>query len=316
MNELLSVIIPVYNSDKYLNRCLYSVSKQSYTNLEIIIVDDGATDNSAEIIDSFCKKDNRFHRYHNKNEGQSAARNFALEKATGSLIAFLDSDDFIDSDMYLTLIRNLNGSDSDISICGYYKYVESAHKGVSPKHDDKVTIYTKDEALERLYTSEIESYVWNKIYKRELFTDVKFPVNKNHEDIYIMYRLFNKANKIVYQDTPKYYFVQRENALAYNKTDKNCIDYLNGLISRYKAVSDGVDIEVKKKILANIYSEYVDQSSKENKEDTLFFVKNFLLIENLDFRPYLSSLKHKQLSLRRLGIKYHNQFKIINLIKH
>ena len=315
MNELLSVIIPVYNSFKYLDRCLYSVSKQTYSNLEIIIIDDGATDHSSDIIQNFCKKDDRFKHYYTQNQGQSSARNLGLSKAKGSLIAFLDSDDFIDSDMYLTLIKNLEGTNASISICGYYKYLQSENKSIIPKHDNKVTILTPEEAKIMLYTSEMESYVWNKIYRREVFDDITFPKNTNHEEIYIMYKLFSKASKIVYQDTPKYYFVQRESSITADKIKENSVDLLNGLITRYKSARDEVDLEVRKKMLADIYSEYVEQNTKDDRENQLFFVKNLLFIEGIDFRSYLSPLKRKQLKLRKLGIKYNKQFKIINIVR-
>lgn len=215
---LISVIVPVYNVKHYIGKCLQSICGQTYKNLEIIVVDDGSTDGSGEICDSFARLDLRVKVIHQSNGGQSAARNSGLLLATGKYLGFVDGDDWIDADMYESLFRLMVEADADISVFSHYK--EKQGKTIVNNSSGKVSVYTRDEALRALVEDKrIRNYVWDKLFKRNLFKDISFPLNRVFEDIAISYRVFYRAKKVVVQDTPKYHYVVRDGSAmqsAYN----------------------------------------------------------------------------------------------------
>ena len=210
MKPLISIVIPVYNVEDFVGKCLSSVKKQKYENLDIVIVDDGSTDESSKICDEFAKNEKRARVFHKKNGGLSDARNFGIKKAKGEIIAFIDSDDFIDENfidaMYEEMIRN----DADIVVCGY-DLVRPEPKTISGR-DAVIKLLTKQE--------NVDTVVWNKLYKKSLFinNDIWFPKGKKHEDTLITYKIFSKAKIVVYLDKSLYYYVDRSGSIM--KTEK------------------------------------------------------------------------------------------------
>ena len=204
-NPLISVIIPVYNVEKYLRKCIESVVGQTYKNLEIILVDDGSTDNSSKICDDFAAKDDRIVIIHQPNAGLSSARNLGLDIMKGDYVSFVDSDDWIEKDMFATLLTILKEEDADIAICSYYWVVEDR---CFPIDDSgKKVIYNRENALRELFRDKvIRNYVCDKFYKREVFEGIRFPVGRFYEDIAIIYKLFDKIDKLVSVGIPKYYY--------------------------------------------------------------------------------------------------------------
>ena len=182
MEKLVSIIVPVYNVEKYLSKCIDSILAQTYKNLEIILVDDGSKDNSGTICDEYSKKDKRIKIIHKPNGGISDVRNHGLKIATGDYIGFVDSDDYIAEDMFETLVSLLEKNDADISIVSFYEYYNGKLIGV--RENENVEIMNKVEAIkELLIDRKIQSYTWNKLFKKELFDGLQFPVGKNFEDI-------------------------------------------------------------------------------------------------------------------------------------
>lgn len=231
---MISIIIPVYNVEKYLERCVNSVLKQSYNDLEIILVDDGSTDNSGKICDRFKKKDDRIIVIHQRNQGLSAARNIGITKANGEYIAFVDSDDYILDDMYETLYKNLIKNDADISICKYQCVSENQKIDFS-LDSNNIIIMDKVKAMnELLLDKTITNHAWNKLYKKDIFNNTKFPIGKKFEDIGTMYLLFEKAQKIVYQDTTQYIYINRDGSILHNKNPQLLQDYISSINSRYE----------------------------------------------------------------------------------
>ena len=172
-NDLISIIIPVYNVEKYINKCLESVINQTYRNLEIILVDDGSEDKSGKICEEISIKDNRIRVIHKENGGLSDARNIGLDNSNGEYIAFIDSDDFIERDMIEFLYYNINKYDADISICSNYIFDEEECIDNSTK---EIKVYNRLEILKEVLLDEkIRSYAWNKMYKRDLFYNIIFP---------------------------------------------------------------------------------------------------------------------------------------------
>ena len=188
--ELVSIIVPIYNVEKYLIKCIESILNQTYKNLEIILVDDGSTDSCNKICDRYKKIDKRVVVIHKKNGGLSSARNIGIKKAKGKLISFVDSDDYIKPNMIEELKNNMYFYNSDISVCDYY-YIIDGKRQISDNNNLKRNCITK---YKNKFIYKPNSAVWNKLYKKNLFEQIKFPEGKIYEDDYILYELLDKAN--------------------------------------------------------------------------------------------------------------------------
>lgn len=206
---LISVIVPVYNVSNYLEKCLLSICGQTYRNLEIILIDDGSSDGSGEICDLYAQFDERIKVIHQPNAGQSAARNRGLDIAQGEYLGFVDSDDWIEKDMYGFLYRLLAANEADISICSHY--IETESKTKVRYSTRQLTCFSCEEAMRALVEDKrVRNYMWDKLYKRQLFDGIFFPENRVFEDIAISYHVFYKAHRVVIQDSPKYHYLKRE----------------------------------------------------------------------------------------------------------
>ena len=166
--ERISVIVPIYNTEKYLARCIESILCQTYTNLEIILVDDGSTDKSGDICDFYARKDNRVKVVHKENGGAAAARNFALNMVTGQYIGFVDSDDTVEKDFFELLYDLICQYDADISMVAY-REIEMGEKIAKLKDKSLIVMNQKQAVKELLFDRKIQNYVWNKLYKRKIF---------------------------------------------------------------------------------------------------------------------------------------------------
>ena len=223
MGEKISVIVPVYNVEQYLERCVDSIINQTYTNLEIILVNDGSTDNSGKLCDELAKKDERIRVIHKENGGLSDARNRGIDESESDLVGFIDSDDYIDSDMYEVLLKNLNDTDANLSMCALYDvYNNTPEAQVTNKETWKLS---SEQAIKMVMEAKILSVTAvNKLYRKSLFTDLKFEVGKIAEDAFIMIKLLDKCEKIVATNEKKYYYVHRENSIT---TQKFSTKFLN-----------------------------------------------------------------------------------------
>lgn len=233
MGEKISVIVPVYNVEQYLERCVDSIINQTYTNLEIILVNDGSTDNSGKLCDELAKKDERIRVIHKENGGLSDARNRGIDESESDLVGFIDSDDYIDSDMYEVLLKNLNDTDADLSMCALYDvYNNTPEAQVTNKETWELS---SEQAIKMVMEAKILSVTAvNKLYRKSLFTDLKFEVGKIAEDAFIMIKLLDKCEKIVATNEKKYYYVHRENSIT---TQKFSTKFLN-VIEAYEQNSN------------------------------------------------------------------------------
>ena len=233
MGEKISVIVPVYNVEQYLERCVDSIINQTYTNLEIILVNDGSTDNSGKLCDELAKKDERIRVIHKENGGLSDARNRGIYEAESDLVGFIDSDDYIDNDMYEVLLRNLNDTDADLSMCALYDvYNNTPEEQVTNK---EIWELSSEQAIKMVMEAKILSVTAvNKLYRKRLFLDLKFEVGKIAEDAFIMIKLLDKCEKIVATNVKKYYYVHRENSIT---TQKFSTKFLN-VIEAYEQNSN------------------------------------------------------------------------------
>ncbi len=229
MNEpLISVIVPVYNVEHYIKRCVDSILAQTYTNLEIILVDDGSTDDSGKICDEYAKMDIRVKIVHQKNGGLSDARNTGIRQANGICYTFIDSDDYVAVDYIACLCRLLWENQAQIAICGYRKVLEDFE--IKKNFDSEIStenLYYSEEALFRLlYQRKMITSVCGRLFRAELFEQIHFPKAKLHEDVAVTYRLFDAAEKIACTSAEKYYYFQRRDSIVNQKFRKQRMDYL------------------------------------------------------------------------------------------
>ena len=215
----ISVIVPVYNVEKYIAKCLDSILAQTYENIEILCVNDGATDNSGKILDEYAARDSRVKVFHKENGGVSSARNLALENATGDYIAFVDSDDYIAPDMYESLLSALKENDADIAECS----IAYAEEDGNIKYGDskKYALDDQKAMLEAFFLKKIAVVIWNKLFKSKVLEGLTFDANyKIGEDSLFLYNALKNARSIVGIEKVGYYYLQRTTSVMHNVVDE------------------------------------------------------------------------------------------------
>lgn len=213
--EKVTIIVPVYNVENYINECVDSLINQKYKEIEILLIDDGSTDNSGKICDAYAKNDN-VKVYHKKNGGLSDARNYGLKKATGKYICFVDSDDYVKDDYVESMLKNIKKYNTNISSCGMCRLHDNG-KYEEYNFQNVRTLYTGDDA--QIFLNVLGYYnvsACNKLFKKELFDDIEFPYGKKSEDCFIMYKLIEKSGSIYYDSDSKYIYRQRTGSISKN----------------------------------------------------------------------------------------------------
>lgn len=268
MNDLISVIIPVYNIEKYLHRCVDSVIYQTYSNLEIILVDDGSTDTSSRICDEYKNLDERIVVIHKENGGLSDARNVGFDISKGNCILFLDGDDWmVDSaleKMYFTMINEK----ANIVVSNYYYSYEIKDIIAFVEKEDKS--FNRSKAIEMLLINkEIKNFAWGKLYQRDIIDEILFPKGKLFEDVYWTHLVFNRIDKLVLLSEPLFYYRQRADSISYI-FDLKKVNILEGTFLRRKFI-------------------------KQEWPEYLYLVDNSIM--SLILELYKDSLKHFKLSI-------------------
>ncbi len=236
MKELVSVVVPVYNVEKYVERCVDSIINQTYSHLEIILVDDGSTDTSGEKCEELSKQDSRIKVIHKKNGGLSDARNYGLDVASGEYILFVDSDDWIDEGMIAYLVTLLKDTDSDISVCGYFEDGLDT-TSCDQYAEERIQVYeTNREAVYALnhYGASIGTVAWNKLYKANIFTALRFDVGRLNEDVFLMPKIFYAAGRIAVSRKKFYhYIVSRPESIMNKPVSEKNLDVIDAFYSNY-----------------------------------------------------------------------------------
>lgn len=212
----ISIIVPVYNVEKYLKRCIDSILLQTFKDFEIILVDDGSTDKSGSICDEYSMIDNRIKVIHKENGGLSSARNIGINLAKGKYIAFVDSDDYINERMYEILYKFIEETKADIAICNYKKVNDNISFNKKINYDEiNIKKFNNIEALEQIYLMNGPQFIiaCNKLYKREIFKNLKYPEGRIHEDEFIAHKLLYNSNLVIYINEELYYYYIRENSI-------------------------------------------------------------------------------------------------------
>ncbi|MFZ7121852.1 MAG: glycosyltransferase family 2 protein [Eubacteriaceae bacterium] len=287
MNNIISVIVPVYNVEEYLEKCLNSISIQTYTNFEAILVNDGSSDYSGDICDKYAKKDNRFTVIHRLNGGLSAARNTGLKVAKGQYICFVDSDDWIREELLEKLINLLENLEGDISQCDFF-----SDENNDFYEKEVIRCYSKDQYMIKLLEDQLPSYFWGKLFKREVFNNQIFPEGKTYEDLLLLPKIINNTKKIIVTNQKYYFYYQsRLDSITNNPSNrvKNQVAIAEALRSRYILAYNYYekvdDIVLKIAALSSICAfillgnlKKMDEKSKEEMQANYRFIKEHFSI--------------------------------------
>jgi glycosyltransferase involved in cell wall biosynthesis len=268
---MISVIVPVYNVEAYLGKCLNSIIAQTYTDLEILLVDDGSTDRCGEICDQYAKLDHRIRVFHTENHGLSVARNVGLDHALGQYIGFVDSDDWIEPNMYETLFHLTEQTNADITTCRfYYEYQNKTLESLGPR---KQLMFEGDDVLRTyIFDQSICQDSWNNLFKAELFQNVRYPEGRNFEDYFIKPPLLQKAKRMVYTPSCLLHYRNRQNSLSNIHTLKNNVDFWLVFRERFDMLSSMSDeyyrMSVEQAIAAigRMWRWYASYSGKEKQQ--------------------------------------------------
>lgn len=287
VRETISVVIPVYNTEKYLKQCIDSVLNQTYHELEIILIDDGSTDNSGKICDEYAVKDARIYVIHQKNGGLSQARNSGIEFSHGQYLIFIDSDDYINKQMIEKLYHAIKETKADLGICDFDFYYEEDSQipykqCISPI---KSEILSTQDAVNKLLLDEGWFYIvaWNKIYKRELWDNLRFPIGFIHEDEAVIHRILIQCRRVVSIDEKLYYYRQIPGSIMHSGVDKRHLDYYSALADRLIVLNKNITDSAFKTIAYKYWYHYMDDY--------------YLFIEEKDAKLYLRRMRK---SLRRV----------------
>jgi len=227
MNPKISIIVPVYNVEKYVEKCIDSILNQTFKEFELILVDDGSTDSSGCICDKYKDKDNRIIVIHKENGGLSSARNTGIKIAKGDFIGFVDSDDYIAENMYKKLYDLCIDNNCEISVCKFGEEVDG--EIINTKEYESLKIMDNEEGMKELFKGILYRFSsCNKLFKREVFKDIIFPKGRIHEDLSTTYRLFANANKIAYINYAGYIYVKRSDSILTSSYSEKRLDAFIG----------------------------------------------------------------------------------------
>lgn len=270
MTPTISIVVPVYQVEPYLKKSVESILNQTYQNIEVILVCDFSTDRCGEICDDFAKKDLRVRVIHKEHYGLSAARNAGLDMASGEYVGFVDSDDWIEPDMYAYLMDGVRKTGASISICPFWEEYPRSSRVVGQGWD---TLLDHRQAMLMLITSNrITNTVWNKLYRRSLFDGVRFPVGRLSEDNATAYRLFDKADSVCILSSPKYHYLINPRGLMRAKNLNRELDFWKAanerydtLLPKYPEWEDPLKVDIMQAIM-NVWSLMWDLGGAARRE--------------------------------------------------
>lgn len=296
----VSIIVPVYNVDRYLIRCLDSIVNQTYKNIEIILVNDGSTDESLKICRQYEYLDKRIILIDQNNMGLSGARNTGISRATGDYLCFVDSDDWLELDYIKFALDIVQRADVPLVVFGYYNSTDFTdlitYKGWLNKD---FIVLSKEEALyELIKDMKINSHAWDKLYRRDLFNECRFPIGRNFEDIFIMHRVFDCCDKIALSVQPKYHYYVRPESIARDIKCKNVIDYLDAQLERSKFVEE-------------FYPQYINLQNTKLMEAYLTYFPKFRkrnASSDIEYNDLRKKIKNIRYIIQSSYNKGHEQF--------
>ena len=301
MADLISIIVPVYNAEKYLDQCIESIINQTYKELEIFLIEDGSPDNCGSICDSWAKKDARIKVFHVDNGGSARARNIGLLHAKGKYIGFVDADDFLIPSMYEILYQLATNSSAEITECGYYKVTSDVRYNSLNNLEVKTirSFNTEEALLENVRDTAVQQVVWNKLYLKRVIGNTFFTEGKYIDDEFWTYKIIGSAKKIVSTNEKLYCYRQQEASVMHQSFSLKRMDALEAKLQRLKYIEEGFP-SIVSEAKCNLYFTciYLQQMALKNmnKEEQMAMRKkiknclNSFRIEKSD----LQSLDNKQ----------------------
>ena len=265
--ELISVIVPVYKVEQYLDKCIESIVNQTYRNIEIILVDDGSPDRSGDICDVWAEKDERINVIHQENYGGGFARNIGIESAKGEYISFVDSDDYISPTMLETLKKQFI-NDVDVVECDYIEVYDD-NESFNNFKDNKVEFFDNNRAMEENIKDNIfRQLIWNKMYTRKVIGDIRFVKGKKIDDEFFTYQVIGKARKLVRLNQILYAYRQQEESIMHNMSLEKRLQSIEAKYLRHEYVCENFPTLKKESLLSLIYQcLYQGQQSINNRND-------------------------------------------------
>ena len=280
----ISIIIPIYNIENYIENCIKSVIEQTYSNIEVLLINDGSTDHSFEICQKCAGIDNRIKVINKKNGGLSDARNCGIENASGQYLMFVDGDDFIHSCACEILLRNLINTQADIAIGGFRKVDNITDVGEAIFNQIPV-VYSGRESCFNVYNEFGVNFTvaWGKLYKASCFEKIRYPIGKLHEDEYVTYQLLYAADSVVYVASPLYYYIQREGSMMgsiYDEKNLSILEMANQAIQFYCVKGDRElqELAIRRAfgLCKMLYEKYRDVNNSKCKRIVLKEYRKFL----------------------------------------
>ncbi|MBW8348410.1 glycosyltransferase [Bacillus sp. IITD106] len=316
MKPEVSVIVPVYNVENYLVRCIESILSQTLKNIEIILINDGSTDNSGNICNEYASLDKRIKVIHKENGGLSSARNAGIKIASGCYLGFVDSDDYIDPHMYKNLYELCKKTDSDIGVCRFGRKING--KMVTEVKEKKVIELNNVEAMRQLFRGELYRFsVCNKLFKKSCFKNIMFPEGRIHEDLSTSYKLFSNAKKVIYTSNIGYIYVKRDGSILASKFNEKRLDAFLGweeiipfMTQHYPELSTEFISSFTYGCLDNVY--YILSEVKENKSK----LRLLLIIREIVRSNYKKIMFNNQLSLKNkliITLLNYNVFALLHI---
>ncbi len=296
--DVISVIVPVYNASGYLRRCVESIINQTYNNIEILLINDGSTDDSGEICDDLAVSDKRIRVIHQKNSGNSGSRNTGLDNVTGRYVFFCDCDDYLKADAIERMLIRLKRDNADIVACGIESVSEADETG--SKKTEIITASTPgrwsghDSIIQMMRTNNVCSVVWNKLYKTELFEGIRYPLGSFNEDEATTYKLLYKAGIVSYMPEALYCYYQRESSLMHDNLERRYryfIDALTDRIAFFKTKGDFM-LEQHSRISLLEWIKY-SYRNIENVEKRKELLEEYKSNVNFDNAPSVMGVKKK-----------------------
>ncbi len=313
---MISVIIPMYNAEKYVGKCLNSLLRQTYKDLQIIIVNDGSKDNSQAICEEFAKQDKRITLINTENRGAGSARNTGIEAAKGEYISFIDSDDYVCDNYYERLLKMIEQTKADIAIGRYQRISE--HDEMQFVNSGEIKECTNMEELLVLYGEDEDKYinavlVTNKLFKRELFEEnVRFPIRRLIDDEFIIYKLIYKSQKIVYTDDIMYAYVQSDSSvMRTNFKEQRVHDTLDVYDEVYQFFKENGTEELNRKILVRYLSYCVELAQKTTTSTVIDDKKKVYQLLKEKFNQKTEEAKEK-IGLERYQAFYEEFHKVVD----
>lgn len=255
-STLISVVVPIYNVEKYLSRCVDSICAQTYTNLEIILVDDGSPDNCGKMCDEYAAKDSRIKVIHKENGGLSDARNVAIDVAQGEYLTFVDSDDYVSADYVEVLWNAMRKYDAEMSVCVpncFYEYKES-DSTINSNYSVEKVFDAKEALITMFYQRDFDTSAWGKLYHRALFENIRYPKGILYEDLPTTYRLIQCCKKVAYVNKPNYYYFIRGNSIEGSPFKMIKYESYMKVILQLESEFSQMDLSVQKALSCRIVS--------------------------------------------------------------